>query len=626
MENNKKKYLSHIIKDEHKSWRAGDIILISAATGSGKSHFILYDLLEYAMEQRKRILYLVNRRILKKQLLQELKDDVAVALSKNPAFGRYTVKEFIDIRTYQSLEMELAKTGCLQIQNQFYDYVIYDEAHYFYADSTFNTYTQLSYDWLRIYFDKAIQIFMSATIEAMEDKICSALPTGLYCVTGRQPSIVKKCLVPIKTRIKPTYVMQPDYSYLHLKFFNSDGELVEIVRDNVQKYNQKWLIFVDNIDRGRRIEKTLKDPEDDNIDSIDAVFIDASYQESEEALESVEIISKYKKVSNDVIISTAVMDNGISIHDNSLKNIVIMADTKEEFIQMLGRKRQFYEDVNLYICPYNEEYFENRLNQIKKTLRYYEDEGKKINAMYERNWLGELVDMEPICLPPVDTFNRLAYTYPVVAESVDAFVRRESNPSKYCNAYGVWKQQQVLLRILNDEKAYFNLKKFVYTVGGRLAINHFAISKLRSLANFYEQMITNLQEDEFAFLKTQGAWIGLNEEVVNELCEQYVGSLVEICRTHLRNSIENILGIHMSKKQCSEFRLQNRENIAYFFKLNNDYDQKIKRHIERTDENALREDMFNRCMEYAQLPYAMEVKKGRKGAVYIVAEVENKGD
>lgn len=32
------------------------------------------------------------------------------------------------------------------------------------------------------------------------------------------------------------------------------------------------------------------------------------------------------------------MDNGISIHDVNLKNIVIMCDTKEEFIQMLGRK------------------------------------------------------------------------------------------------------------------------------------------------------------------------------------------------------------------------------------------------------------------------------------------------
>ncbi len=33
------------------------------------------------------------------------------------------------------------------------------------------------------------------------------------------------------------------------------------------------------------------------------------------------------------------MDNGISLEDEYLRNIVIMADTKETFIQMLGRKR-----------------------------------------------------------------------------------------------------------------------------------------------------------------------------------------------------------------------------------------------------------------------------------------------
>ncbi len=45
------------------------------------------------------------------------------------------------------------------------------------------------------------------------------------------------------------------------------------------------------------------------------------------------------------------MDNGISLEDEYLRNIVIMADTKETFIQMLGRKRikNNNEKLNLYI-------------------------------------------------------------------------------------------------------------------------------------------------------------------------------------------------------------------------------------------------------------------------------------
>ena len=47
------------------------------------------------------------------------------------------------------------------------------------------------------------------------------------------------------------------------------------------------------------------------------------------------------------MIATAVMDNGVSFHDTALRNMVIFADTKEEFIQMLGRKRT---DGKLLIC------------------------------------------------------------------------------------------------------------------------------------------------------------------------------------------------------------------------------------------------------------------------------------
>lgn len=50
---------------------------------------------------------------------------------------------------------------------------------------------------------------------------------------------------------------------------------------------------------------------------------------------AVEEIFKQK-----VVVATSVMDNGISIHDIEMRNMVIIADTKEEFIQMLGRKRR----------------------------------------------------------------------------------------------------------------------------------------------------------------------------------------------------------------------------------------------------------------------------------------------
>ena len=64
----KKKYLVDIIREAYRGWEAGDVIFITAPTGTGKTHFIFYTLLEHIIRNKKRLLYLVNRRVLKTQL------------------------------------------------------------------------------------------------------------------------------------------------------------------------------------------------------------------------------------------------------------------------------------------------------------------------------------------------------------------------------------------------------------------------------------------------------------------------------------------------------------------------------------------------------------------------------
>ena len=55
------RYISDIIKDEFKQWTNHKPILISAPTGSGKTTFILKNLLPYVKEQGKYLVYFVNR-------------------------------------------------------------------------------------------------------------------------------------------------------------------------------------------------------------------------------------------------------------------------------------------------------------------------------------------------------------------------------------------------------------------------------------------------------------------------------------------------------------------------------------------------------------------------------------
>ena len=65
--------VTDLIKEEYMTWKQGDIISLSAGTGSGKTYFVINVLAKYAKENNKLILYLVPRTKLKKQVLARLK-------------------------------------------------------------------------------------------------------------------------------------------------------------------------------------------------------------------------------------------------------------------------------------------------------------------------------------------------------------------------------------------------------------------------------------------------------------------------------------------------------------------------------------------------------------------------
>lgn len=146
-------YVTEKIGDEYRNWIEGDEILIQASTGSGKSYFILHVLLKWAISQNRKILYLVNRSVLKKQLEEGLYSDISNEIYEE--FGyRLIIENYVTVRTYQSIEKNLNEKNNYALRYNIeelktYSYVVYDECHYFYSDSNFNTNTQLSFDCLR---------------------------------------------------------------------------------------------------------------------------------------------------------------------------------------------------------------------------------------------------------------------------------------------------------------------------------------------------------------------------------------------------------------------------------------------------------------------------------------------
>lgn len=230
-EENTRAYISDKIGEDYKKWNPGDIIQITAPTGSGKSYFILHSLLKYAIEKGQKILYLVNRKILMSQLKENLQVSVASQMYKAFNNREICIRDYITIKTYQNIEMQLKSGKYYELTKRLcnFTYVVYDECHYFYSDSNFNTSTELSYDFLRIIFDNRIQIFMSATMERMREMISrrpAILGVDKYGKDMRRNPIIFN-----RNALRRTmqYSGAIDYNYVKLHYIEKENDIEQIV-------------------------------------------------------------------------------------------------------------------------------------------------------------------------------------------------------------------------------------------------------------------------------------------------------------------------------------------------------------------------------------------------------------
>ncbi len=387
------------IGTDYERWQENDKIFIAAPTGSGKSTFVLMTLLPYMARQNKRILYLVNRRILQAQIKEEI--------SKRYV-GAMNIKEHIRVETYQTLEKAIQRIvyqGGFKFQTyaaegysaladwETFDCVVCDEAHYFLADSNFNASTIVSFRWIMDKCWNKINIFISATIDDLRNYVRDYMVNGRWLCTE-----VYRYLMPMEALIggyctdatlgldsqekgrikaqKRNYEMEKDYGFIEVGIINDKNDIPDLVKDG----NSKWLIFVDNIEFGnqlkRDLKKSLKGKKWESAKS-EIVVVTAEYESDESAYRQVDKIAKKKEFSARILITTSVMDNGISIADVKLRNIIVFADTETEFIQMLGRKRDDSERVKLYILRRDREHFANRLRNIIKLQKIAEDYQRK---------------------------------------------------------------------------------------------------------------------------------------------------------------------------------------------------------------------------------------------------------
>lgn len=336
------KYVTDIIKDDYiMKWNKKDIILIKAPTGSGKTYFIKNKLIP---DIKGNILYLCHRVALKRQFKKDLFDfyDIPIPVT-NIELDKAEQIENVTVKSYQSLSEMLNIDK--EINFDCYDYVVCDECHSLLDEAEFNNKIAYVANYLINKDMNICKIFITATPDLIERYIELAFKKQQNAVWGNNYNKLYK------------YTCNKNYDYITANAYKKINDIIEIIKTD--ESNNKWLVFVANKKDGYSILEGLK-----GIKT--AAFLTKDNKQNKE-YESIVNKSKFKA---DVLIATKVLDAGINIEDEQVKNIVIDAWDKNTFLQELGRVRvdKTKQNINLYIKDKGKKNFDMKLKTMQKTL------------------------------------------------------------------------------------------------------------------------------------------------------------------------------------------------------------------------------------------------------------------
>ena len=376
-----KKHLSDFITvEEIRTWDAETPVLISAQTGKGKNYFIQHSLIRMVHNDNKksvfkndRILLLSNRVALNRQEKISLADSLKDLGYDEPSKA---IDDFSD----SGIDKRLIDLGIVTVcsYHQFYNnseiqhhnfrYVICDECHFFTSDSIFNPYTAEILKTIVKNFSNSIRIYMSATLEETFEPIMQ----------------IEKFYYDYHKIDYCYYYFQRNYDYIENIFVYDNFQ--QVTEKITESRSDKWLFFVSSKSSGNKLLEDLKNRE------ISTTFLTAESKDCDSNSDEHKTYSSIVENENfnqTVLISTAVLDNGINIKDKAVKNIVIDVFDRVQFLQMLGRVRVLDNfKINLYIRNYTETDLKNFLfNDLKELTARLELElipQKNQNRFFDR--------------------------------------------------------------------------------------------------------------------------------------------------------------------------------------------------------------------------------------------------
>ncbi len=420
-------YVTDLVKDDYLAWRTGEKIIIGTPTGSGKTTFVIATLLKYAVAQDKHIIYYCNRRILYEQFSVQSTRLIKMVFGEDVEISK-KAEQHLHLLTYQGSELtenypivsiKIDDDGnTLELTPDDILYYVFDEAHYFLSDAQINPKTNFWYD---VSFEHGISVFLTATPKPL----IAFLEGRKYLTSETNRTVYRKCKqrdklrkeaervtseimdafswdcrqagieakmpseqalidTTIRRRCNPlsdwfavlrnanistkqvdhVYWYKPDYSYVDPMYFREYDEILKKIEEDA---DDKWLIFVDDEILGRDLTRAIKDMVKESVAFISSQTV----KRKGLAKDVYSHIIQHKSLPVRIVVATSVMDCGISLHDATLKNVVIINDDETSFLQMLGRRRvNDGESIKLYIKVFEYLTIHNRYNRCMQDIQF----------------------------------------------------------------------------------------------------------------------------------------------------------------------------------------------------------------------------------------------------------------
>lgn len=611
-------YIGDIIGNEYKSWGEPNLlginpkaIFISSPTGSGKTTFILNTFLPYWASQGKKILYLVNRTILKEQLENKISN------------LEWKLRQAIKIELYQTIEKEITKlqlrykiseyqqgySDAMKIVGQKYepqrykecsanfycddmrrynefDCVVCDEAHYFLMDSNYNTNTMFSYIFIRDFFRLKLRIYISATIEEIEKYIVEDNDKRTYYRTNwygflsnERPNVKGK----LNRCEYKKFSVQSNYDYIDIGILKQREEIADIIT----KGTEKWLIFIDNKEFGKTLKKDIMEKisvEEDMVNENIVAFITSDYEQDSDSANEIKSIVSTDKQNAKVLIATSVLDNGVNLKDVELRNMIIITDTETEFIQMLGRKRIDNQRLKLYIYKQSKEHFtkRNRINQKRRKVveEYYEQVCKLIQ-------------------PNLDAIvsNRNAMLNYIITDMEDYYI--------------AWQHKFLMQKIADNNKYFEDIRASFAIFDGKFFLNLLSRQNIENLNRFYNRIIEDFDKKEYgenAFLWEQLRWLHKSDDEIAEIISRESISHYERSKQNVIEAFGKIVGQTLKKEEFIKIKEGVRNELLDLIESVGKDDSDYKKYCDlvKKSDRVISKYFMDFLREKCEIPFILE--------------------